>query len=113
MTKEQLEQLDARMHLLRLECWREIKESADKSPAYTLLRVYSKMKMLCEFYDGLRKAPVVVTPDEEPPSIVKVFGCRRAIFGPGVVRAAAKACDCDHPNECRIVDLCSPEGDEG
>lgn len=48
-------QLDARVKLLRDECWREIHEHADDKPAYALLRVYSKMKMFCEFYDGLRK----------------------------------------------------------
>ncbi len=52
---EILRKLDERMKLLRAECWKEISESADAKPIYTLLRLYSKLKMFCEFYDSLRK----------------------------------------------------------
>lgn len=49
-----LAKLDERIKLLREECWTEIHENADAKPAYALLRVYSKLKMFCEFYDNLR-----------------------------------------------------------
>lgn len=49
-----LAKLDGRIETLRKECWTEINENADAKPAYTLLRVYSKVKMFCEFYDNLR-----------------------------------------------------------
>lgn len=49
-----LTQIDERLKDLRLECWREIRDHADAKPAFALLRVYSKLKMFCEFYDNLR-----------------------------------------------------------
>lgn len=58
MTPEQLDEIDRRVVLLRKECYEVIKESADEKPAFTLLRVYSKLKMFCEFYTTTRQPPM-------------------------------------------------------
>lgn len=49
-----LKKLDLKLHRLRKECWEEIRDNADAKPAYTLLRVYSKLKMFCAEYDAMR-----------------------------------------------------------
>ena len=60
MTREMSEesvlvQLDGRIKILREETGRDVRDFADEKPVYALTRMYSKLKMFCEFYDSLRR----------------------------------------------------------
>jgi len=55
MNEAIITKLDERLKVLRRECYEVIQEHGDAKPAFALLRVYSKMKMFCEFFDGLAK----------------------------------------------------------
>ncbi len=57
---DKLDMIEARVKLLREECHRDTHEHADSKPVYALLRMYSKMKMFCEFFDTLHNGPVAV-----------------------------------------------------
>ena len=66
-----LVKLDGRIKILREETWRDVRDHADTKPVYVLVRMYSKLKMFCEFYNSLRKrassAPISPqTPDVSP-----------------------------------------------
>lgn len=54
-----LAQLDGRIKILREETWRDMRDHVDDKPVYVLVRMYSKLKMFCEFYDSLRKGSSV------------------------------------------------------
>lgn len=46
-----LARIAARLKVLRTESWHELHAHADSKPAYALARVYSKLKLFCEFFD--------------------------------------------------------------
>lgn len=53
MNETTIAKVDERLKMLRKECYEVIQEHGDAKPAFALLRVYSKLKMFCEFYDNL------------------------------------------------------------